>query len=144
MNRSSVFSAALAPLRRFAVLAFFVLAAAAGPAAEPVRKAFDIPAGPAGTALRRFAEQAGGQFVFSAEKVAGVRTNALKGEFGAREALQRLVTGTPLRAVQDERTGALTVGRPATSATAPRSILRAPTSATRRAASCATPRTVRS
>src|SRR5688572_21931002 len=91
----------------------FLLVAWTGFAAEAT-KSFNIPAGPAETTLRQFAQQAGGQFVYSAEKVAGVRTNELKGEFSAREGLQRLVAGTALRAVQDERTGALTVDRVAT------------------------------
>lgn len=80
-------------------------------AAEAAKRAFDIPAGLAETSLRRFSEQAGGQFVFSADKVAGVRTRAVKGEFTALDALTRLLAGTTLRAVQDERTGALTVDR---------------------------------
>ncbi|MFA5264005.1 MAG: TonB-dependent receptor plug domain-containing protein, partial [Opitutaceae bacterium] len=73
--------------------------------------AFDIPAATAETALRCFAEQAGTQFVYSADKVKGVRTNALKGNYAPREALDRLVSGTELFVVQDDRTGALTVDR---------------------------------
>lgn len=80
-------------------------------AAEAARRSFDIPAGLAESTFRRFSEQAGGQFVFSADRVVGVSTNVVKGEFTPRDALDRLVAGTSLRAVQDQRTGALTVDR---------------------------------
>ena len=80
-------------------------------AVESANRAFDIPAETAETALRSFAEQADAQFVFSADKVKGVRTNALKGSYAPREALDRLVSGTALVVVQDDRTGALTVDR---------------------------------
>lgn len=112
MNVPTCPSPAPLPWRRFALFLFALcgglLSLAAG---EPGKRAFEIPAGPAEATLRTFSDQAGGQFLFSAEKVAGVRTNAVKGDFTAREALQRLVAGTALRAVQDERTGALTVDR---------------------------------
>ncbi len=80
-------------------------------AADDPRRAFDLPAGPAETTLRVFSEQAGVQFIFSAASVGGVRTPAVKGEFTARDALDRLLAGTELHAVRDEKTGALTVGR---------------------------------
>ncbi len=113
-------------LRRCRALAFLfgglclaLTAATSAIAAEPVKRAFDIPSGAAETTLRTFSEQAGGQFIFSGDKVTGVRTNAVKGTFSAREALDRLIAGTDLRTVQDGRTGALTVDRvpSATSAT---------------------------
>jgi len=80
-------------------------------AVESANHAFDIPAENAETALRTFAEQADTQFVYSADKVTGVRTNALRGSYAPREALDRLVSGTELFVVQDDRTGALTVDR---------------------------------
>lgn len=80
-------------------------------AAEPARRNFDLPAGEAETTLRLFATQAGGQFVFSSEKVAGVRTKPVKGSFTKHEALTRMLEGTGLRAVVDAKTGALTVDR---------------------------------
>jgi len=100
---------------------FFLLAAllGAGPvgAAEAAKRSFDIPAGGAETTLRQYAQQAGGQFLFSNEKVAGVRTNAVKGEFTAAVALEQMVAGTALRVVRDQRTGALTVDRVPAAAT---------------------------
>ncbi len=94
----------------FTLMGLF-LAFSATFAAEPAKRAFDIPAGMAEATLRAFSEQAGGQFIFSSDKVTGVRTNAVKGTFTPREALDRLIVGTDLRAVQDGRTGALTVDR---------------------------------
>ena len=79
--------------------------------AESARRAFDIPATTAESALRIFAEQADTQFVYSADKVQGVRTNALNGTYTPRDALARLLSGTELFVVQDERTGALAVDR---------------------------------
>src|SRR5215211_5428586 len=82
-------------LRRLRLLAcaitsvLFVLWRAHG--GEAATRRFDIPAGPAESTLRQFSEQAGGQFIFSADKVAGVRTHSVKGQFTARDALDRLV-----------------------------------------------------
>lgn len=105
--RGSLASAArtLLAVAGFCVLATLSLAADAG------KRFFDVPAGQAEMTLRRFGEQAGGQFVFSADKVAGVRTKLVRGDYTAREALERMVEGTELRAIQDEQTGALTVDR---------------------------------
>ena len=89
-------------------LAFGALTADAG---ESTKRSFDIPAGAAETTLRAFSEQSGTQFVFSADKVKGVRTNALKGYHSPRDALERLIVGTELNIVQDDQTGALTVDR---------------------------------
>jgi iron complex outermembrane recepter protein len=89
----------------------FVLVACSLSAAQPAKRSFDIPAGLAEATLRQFADQAGGQFIFSAIKVAGVRTNPIRGDFTPRDALDRLVAGTDLRVIHDERTGALTVDR---------------------------------
>ncbi|HVW20737.1 MAG TPA: TonB-dependent receptor [Opitutaceae bacterium] len=93
-------------------LAAFAPGARAGPeAAGGALRAFRIPAGLAEDTLRVFAEQAGTEFVFSADKVRGVRTNALQGDYPPRQALDRLLAGTALCAVEDEQTGALTVDR---------------------------------
>lgn len=78
-------------------------------AAEATRNTFTIPAGVAEATLRLFSQQAGVQFVFDVDKVAGVRTAAVKGEYVPREALDRMFAGTGLVAAQDERSGALTL-----------------------------------
>jgi iron complex outermembrane receptor protein len=107
------------PLRRFvspilqaAAAVLFALALLPGlGAAEPVRKDYAIPAGPAAPALKQFSAQSGEQLLFSAGAVSGVTTQAVSGHLTAREALDRLVAGTTLAVQQDERTGALAVAR---------------------------------
>lgn len=74
-------------------------------------KPFDIPNGEAEQTLQLFARQSGAEFVFSASKVKGVRTHAVKGAFQPGEALDRMLSGTGLHSVQDKPTGALTVDR---------------------------------
>lgn len=80
-------------------------------AADAAKKSFDLPADAAERSLKRFAQQAGLEVAFVSEVTDGVRTNAVRGEFTPLEAAQRLVAGTPLQIVRDERTGVLTVAR---------------------------------
>ncbi|HEY4246707.1 MAG TPA: TonB-dependent siderophore receptor [Lacunisphaera sp.] len=96
-----------------ASVALLVLAASAvlAPAAEPVQKAYDIPAGDAATTLKQFVEQSGAEVVFLVNKVHGVTTNALHGEYEARVALEHMLAGTELYVVQDDKTGALVINR---------------------------------
>lgn len=68
--------------------------------AASARKTFDLPAGPASESVKRFIAQSEVQLLFAADELAGVRTNALKGEYSVREAIDRLLEGTPLVAVQ--------------------------------------------
>lgn len=75
------------------------------------KRDFAIPAGEAQITLKQFAQQAMEQVVFSPELVRGVPTNAIKGEFTARGALERLLDKTPLAVVEDSGTSALTVRR---------------------------------
>ncbi len=91
----------------FVVCALAPLAESRG--VEAARKTFTIPAGDAETTLRHFSQQAGVQFVFDVDKVAGMRTAAVKGDYVPREALDRMFAGTGLVAARDERTGALTL-----------------------------------
>ena len=103
--------------RRFAslVVALCCLApavfAAAAVAAETVTKSFDIPANSADKTLRLFSVQSGVEVVFGTATAAQVRTNAVKGDYAPREALDRLIDGTGLIVVANEKTGALTVSR---------------------------------
>ena len=78
-------------------------------AANNDKKDFDVPAGDAGGTLKRFAQQAHREIMFPAESVSGIKTNALKGEFTVREALDRMLAGTSLRATEDDKTGALVI-----------------------------------
>lgn len=85
------------------------------------KKTYALPADDAAVVLRQFAEQAGVEIVYSAEAVRGVRTNAVTGEFTALDAVNRLIAGTDLLAVQDEKTGAIAVNRtPAPAGPGPR------------------------
>lgn len=80
-------------------------------AAETVRKPYDFPRGDASDTLKRFAEDSGQQVVYLLDTVRGVATNAVKGEFTAREALAALLANTGLTLVEDRKSGALMVNR---------------------------------
>lgn len=87
--------------------------AIAGPlslkAAERVH--FDLPAGPAVTMLKRAARDAGVEIVYSAVVVEGVTTQAVRGDFTPREALEQMVARTALQIHEDPASGALSVRR---------------------------------
>ena len=80
-------------------------------AAESVRRSFDIPAATAEHSLRLFSTQSGVQLIYPSAVVRDVQTNAIKGKFTDREALDRLLASTPLRVVRDEKTRAFTITR---------------------------------
>lgn len=82
-------------------------------AAAAGTKKFNVPADAADKALSQFSAQAGVQVVFPTDLVQGVRTNAVQGTFAPREALEKMVAGTPLVVFADERTGALGIRRDA-------------------------------
>src|SRR5688500_20249563 len=81
----------------------FVLASSLALGAQPVRKNFDLPGESADVALRKFSQQAGQQILFASEIAEGVRTNPVKGEFTALEAANRLLAGTALYVVADQK-----------------------------------------
>ena len=56
-------------------------------------------------------EQSGEQVIYVVPKVRGVKTNPVKGELHASEALTRLVAGTDLVVVEDQKTGAFIINR---------------------------------
>jgi outer membrane receptor protein involved in Fe transport len=80
-------------------------------AADSARKNFDVPAGAAANTLKQFSAQAGGHLLYSADAVAGVTTNAVKGEFTPHVALDQMLDGTRLVGRRDDATGALSVTR---------------------------------
>ncbi len=94
-----------------AAVTTLTLAAAAGPAAS--RKNYDLPAGDAAKTLKSFSDQSGEQIVYPVELVRGIKTKAVKGELTAREALNAMLDKSGLVALQDEKTGALTVKKSA-------------------------------
>lgn len=75
------------------------------------RRSFDLPRGDAATTLSQFAGISGTQIVFMMDKVRGQRTNAVKGKYSPREALDRMLAGTELVATMDSTTGALVITR---------------------------------
>jgi len=82
------------------------LTAATAQATEPGKKPFQLPDGDAMITLKQFVEQSGAQVFYFVGKVQGVTTHAVQGEMSARTALELMLQNTPLRAVQDDRTGA--------------------------------------
>lgn len=65
-------------------------------------KAFDLPAQPAVNSIPMFAKQAGIQIVAPADKLAGINTHAIHGEFDWHQALKKLLEGTPLVVSSDD------------------------------------------
>ena len=98
-----------------AVALTFLCGATFARAADAGRKAFDIPPGAAASTLKQFSTQAGGPLLYTADAVAGVSTNAVKGVFSPPDALDQMLEGTRLVGRRDQATGGLSVTRrPAT------------------------------
>jgi iron complex outermembrane receptor protein len=105
------------------VLASCSLAVSVAPlcaATAEAKRAFDLPRGDAATTLRQFAAASGRSLVFVTDKVRGESTNAVRGQFTPRDALERMLAGSALEAAQDAATGALVVSRRRTAEPAPR------------------------
>src|SRR5687767_8819166 len=79
-------------------------------AAERVQ-AFDLPSGPADSALRQFSVQSGLDVVFAPELTNGIRTNPVRGTHPAPDAMKLLLQDTGLAASQDPKTGAFMINR---------------------------------
>lgn len=107
MPRHRFFRATLLALA--AVLA--LLQPATSRAADDTVKSYDVPAGDAIETLKLAAQQGGFEIMFPAETVQGVKTGAVRGDFTAREVLNRMLAGSELYVVQDSKTGALSVRR---------------------------------
>ncbi|ACB76782.1 TonB-dependent siderophore receptor [Opitutus terrae] len=93
------------------ILGWLLLLAAGLHAATAPHKHYEIPAGDAAQTLKQFVEQSGEQVIFLVDKVRGVTTRAVRGEFDARAALDRMLEGTELYVIQDEPSRALVVNR---------------------------------
>ena len=78
-----------------------VMAGLTGPALAQT-KAFDLPAQPAVNSIPMFAKQAGIQIVAPADKLAGINTHAIHGDFDWHQALKKLLEGTPLVVSSDD------------------------------------------
>ena len=79
--------------------------------ATAVRKSYDVQGGDAAATLTQFARHSGCQIVYLVENVRGEKTQPVRGEYAALDALRVMLAGTALFAVQDESTGALVVSR---------------------------------
>lgn len=80
-------------------------------AAVNTRKQFDLPPDSAERSIKRLSEQSGVEVLFPTNLARDVRTNAVRGEFTPREALDQMLVGTGLMPAQDRATGALTIRR---------------------------------
>jgi len=93
------------------VLSYILFGLAVSAAAAETARRFDLPADLAERALKTFALQSGQEVLFTTATAANVRTNAVRGEHTPREAITRMLAGTPLAAVQDEQSGAWRIRR---------------------------------
>jgi len=96
------------------------VAAVQGAAAVEQKRSYNLPSGDAATTLNQFAGASGQQIIFMMEKVKGERTNAVTGDYVAREALDRMLAGTGLSAARDPATGAFVVSPKRTAEVVPR------------------------
>ncbi len=94
-----------------AVCGAVVAGTATGAEAAAGKRAFNLPRGDAAVTLKQFAAAAGTPIVYLVDRVRGETTNALRGEYTPREALERMLAGSALEAAQDAATGALVVSR---------------------------------
>lgn len=78
-------------------------------AADDARRTYDIPAGDALVTLKQFTAQSGAQVLYSADELTGIKTQAIRGRFGAREALVAHLAGNRVEVTEDGATGVLTI-----------------------------------
>ena len=81
--------------------------------ADEPAKSFDIPAGDAAAALKKFSEQSGNQVIFPEDAVAGAVTSELKGDYAPAEAMTHLLAGSGLKSHRDAKSGSFAVTRQA-------------------------------
>lgn len=65
-------------------------------AAQPVVLMLDIPAQSLDSAVLAFADQAGLQVLFDSQRLAGLQSTAVKGQYGVQEGLARLLGNAPV------------------------------------------------
>ena len=90
-----------------AVALLFLMTTACQLAAQT--RSIDVEAGSASATLREFARQARVSVVMDREKVEGVQTNEVSGLLIPKQALERMLEGTPLVFNEDLETGAFAV-----------------------------------
>lgn len=91
------------------LIGLFLSVAAIARADVSDKRFFDVPAGVAERTLKLFSTQAGRGIIMDADAVAGIRTNSVKGEYEPKDAVQRMLQGTQLTAVQDPQSGSFVV-----------------------------------
>ncbi|MGH7957044.1 MAG: STN domain-containing protein [Opitutaceae bacterium] len=104
------------PRRHLALVTFFLcllFPLVSGPAVAAVgtKKTFDISAGDALTTLKQFSVQGEVRLLYAVDAVKGVKTNAVKGVYVPREALDRLVAGVGLEVTENADGGVFAVSR---------------------------------
>ncbi|MCC6416020.1 MAG: STN domain-containing protein [Opitutaceae bacterium] len=90
---------------RLLLIAFYM----ASNVASALSRDFDIAAGPAEKTLAEFAQHAKEPIVFSTDALRGIVTHGIKGRYSDLEALQRILAGTGIMAVQDAKTRRITL-----------------------------------
>ena len=70
-------------------------------------RTYDIPAGPLGSSLNRFAQQAGVAIVFQSHELEGLQGQGLKGPYGIQDGFDSLLQGSGYRAVKGDQVYAL-------------------------------------
>ena len=108
-TRSAALALAAPPRMAAAWLAWLMPLSCALAGPDNTVRPFRIPAGPASETLRQFAEQAQREILFPSEPVADVRTPRLFGDYPPREALDRIIAGTRLRALEAADTGGFVI-----------------------------------
>jgi iron complex outermembrane receptor protein len=76
----------------------------------------NVPAGDLTAGLELLAKQSGAEFVYSADQLKGLRTHGVAGDLSAKDAVTKLLEGTPLQ-VRMDATGAMLIAHPTASAT---------------------------
>ena len=108
MPAFAVYPSTLRRLLQLVTLATALAAVGAGLRAAD-RKPFNLPADNAERSLRQFSTQAGITLIFPSEVTRGVRTPLVLGTYTPREALDRLIADSGLIAIEDPKTGALSI-----------------------------------
>ncbi|VVN28129.1 Ferripyoverdine receptor [Pseudomonas fluorescens] len=70
-------------------------------------RTYDIPAGPLGSSLNRFAQQAGVAIVFQSQELEGRKARGLKGTYTLQDGFDSLLQGSGYRAVKGDQVYAL-------------------------------------
>ena len=98
-------------LRALLALCHFLLIASYSSLAANAasKRNYSLPADDAAIALKLFSQQSGAGVIASTDLVKGVRTNAVRGELTAPEALDRMLDGTGLVGSEDLKSGTFAV-----------------------------------